>query len=81
MRRREPTPAHEPDRAEVEELAVSLEPVIDGTRPATRADFAALQRLETLDSFRALEIALCRFPDSAAAAYGSWVWRKGQVDS
>ncbi len=81
MRRREPTPANEPDRAEVEELAASLEPVVAGERAATVADFEALERLENLDSFRALEIALCRFPDSEAHAYGSWVWRKGQVDS
>jgi hypothetical protein len=72
MRRREPTPAHEPDRAEVEELAVSLEPVVDGTRAATVADFEALQRLETLDSFRALVVQLCLFPDDAALAYDGW---------
>ncbi len=81
MRRREHTPAPEPDRAEVESLAASLEPVIAGERAGAVADIEALERLENLDSFRALEIALCRFPDSEAHAYGSWVWRKGQVDS
>lgn len=61
-----------PDHGDADEIAASLQPIVDGTRAATVADFEALALLEHLDSFRALTVEMCLFPDDAALAYDGW---------